>query len=264
MGAGLPKDANGVEPVSTGVDRALQIVAAMASHSDPDMGISQLARETGMSKAVVHRIVRTLVARDFFAYDEASQRYSLGSGALVVGLAALERMNVPSVASTYLQRVVDETHETATLSARIGNHRTYVRQHLSPREIHMSIRIGSQFPLYRGASSLAILGALDDAEVQEIVAGGKAVDATLDGARVLDQVAEVRQRGFAYSRGERQLGAASLASAVRLADGSVWGSASVCGPADRFTEEAVAEYSGRIREAAAGISQDLGFRGAIY
>src|SRR5690606_29098602 len=141
------KDANGVEPVSTGVDRALQIVAAMASHSDPDMGISQLARETGMSKAVVHRIVRTLVARDFFSYDEGTQRYGLGSGALVVGLAALERMNVPSIAATYLQRVVDETHETATLSARIGHHRTYVRQELSPREIHMSIRIGSQFPL---------------------------------------------------------------------------------------------------------------------
>lgn len=260
----LPKDANGVEPVSTGVDRALQIIAAMASHSEPDMGISQLARETGMSKAVVHRIVRTLVARDFFSYDEGTQRYGLGSGALVVGLAALERMNVPSIAATYLQRVVDETHETATLSARIGHHRTYVRQELSPREIHMSIRIGSQFPLYRGASSLAILGALDDAEVHEIVAGGKAVDPSLDGARVLDQVAEVRARGFAYSRGERQLGAASLASAIRLADGSVWGSASVCGPADRFTDDAVADYSGRIRQAAASISQDIGFRGSLY
>ncbi|MFS0894966.1 IclR family transcriptional regulator [Microbacterium sp. 179-I 3D3 NHS] len=260
----MPKEANGVETVSTGVDRALQIISTMASHGEPDMGISQLARETGMSKAVVHRIVRTLVARDFFSYDDGSQRYGLGSGALVVGLAALERMNVPEIAASYLQRVVEETHETATLSARIGHHRTYVRQQLSPREIHMSIRIGSQFPLYRGASSLAILGALDDDEVHSILDEGTAAEPAIDTARVLDQVAEVRERGYAYSRGERQLGAASVACAIRLADGSVWGSASVCGPADRFTPEAVADYSGRIHSAAASISQDIGFRGDIY
>lgn len=260
----MPKDANGVEPVSTGVDRALQIIAAMASHGEPDMGISQLARETGMSKAVVHRIVRTLVARDFFSYDDSTQRYGLGSAALVVGLAALERMNVPEIAAPYLRRIVEETHETATLSARIEHHRMYVRQDLSPREIHMSIRLGSQFSLVRGASSLAILGALSDDEGGAVVDEAAAVDPGLEVAHVWEQVAEVRKHGFAYSRGERQLGAASLACAIRLSDGSVWGSASVCGPADRFTAAAVEDYSVRIRKAAEDISRDLGFRGQLY
>lgn len=254
------------EPVSTGVDRALQIIMAVATSDEADVGISQLSRQTGMSKAVVHRIVRTLVARDFFAYDEGSQRYHLGSGALVVGLAAVQRLNVPGAAAKHLEALVESTQETATLSVRTEHQRTYVRQHLSPREIHMSVRIGAQFPLHRGASSLAILAALDDLEIEEVIEEASAAGggAGIDVERVRRQVGEIRDRGFSYSRGERQLGAAALACAIRLSDGTVWGAASVCGPADRFDERAVEEYSKEIRKTAASISRDLGFRGEIY
>jgi DNA-binding IclR family transcriptional regulator len=263
----MTTDSGPSEPVSTGVDRALQIIMAVATSDEPNVGISQLSRQTGMSKAVVHRIVRTLVARDFFAYDEGSQRYYLGSGALVVGLAAVQRLNVPGAAAKHLEALVEATQETATLSVRTEHQRTYVRQHLSPREIHMSVRIGAQFPLHRGASSLAILAALDDAEIEEVIVEANAAaggEAGIDSDRVRRQVAEIRERGYSYSRGERQLGAAALACAIRLSDGTVWGAASVCGPADRFDERAVEEYSKEIRKTSAGISRDLGFRGDIY
>lgn len=256
------------EPASEGIDRALRVILEVATTTEDDMGISELARSTHLSKAVVHRIARTLVGRGFFAYDEHSQRYRLGSAALTVGLAAMERLNVPRIAQPHLVGLVDATTETATLSTLFTDHRVYVRQVLSPQEIRMSVQLGTPFPLYAGASSLAILASFTDDHVDRVLAGARgaalADGSVLDPGHVRDEVAVIRQRGYAVSRGERQAGATSLACAIRQADGTVFGSMSLCGPSDRFDADRVDEFSRRVRDAAVAISREVGYAAPLY
>jgi DNA-binding IclR family transcriptional regulator len=256
------------EPASAGLDRALRVILEVATSPEDDMGISELARSTKLSKAVVHRIARTLVGRGFFAYDEKTQRYRLGSAALTVGLAAMERLNVPRIAQPHLIALVEKTSETATLSALLTDHRVYVRQVLSPQEIRMSVQLGLPFPLYAGGSSLAILASFTDEHVDRVLAeahGAVLADGSvLDPVHVREEVALIRDRGYAISRGERQAGATSLACAVRQSDGTVFGSMSLCGPSDRFDQSRIDEFSGQVRAAAETISRELGYTAPLY
>lgn len=248
---------------SSGISRALKVIFAVAESPEPDVGVSELARTLGYSKTVVHRVVRTLVASGFFLVDERTRRYRLGPGAVSVGLAALARMEVPRVAQPHMERLVARTGETATLSARYGDQRMYLAQVLSPQEIRMAVPLGQLFPLHIGGSSKAILASLDPAELNDYL------DRTLDGTMPVtsreeleEQLRRIRRRGYAVSRGERQVDAGSVAAPVFDASGRVYGALSICGPVGRISGDKIEEYGGLIAEAAAAVSTGLGYRRA--
>ncbi|WP_062357993.1 IclR family transcriptional regulator [Herbidospora yilanensis] len=251
---------------SSGVDRALQVIFAVAAAKEPDIGVSELARSLGLSKAVVHRVVRTLVAADFFSVDERTRRYRLGPGAVSVGLAAMAQMEVPRIAQPYLERLVAHTKETATLSVRYGTQRMYLTQVLSPQEIRMSVQLGRLYPLHAGGSSKAILAAMEPEEIRGYLASQPLEALTAitiqDPARLADELETIRQRGYAVSLGERQQGAASVAAPVHEATGRVYGSISVCGPVSRLSVGNVEEYGRLVHEAATEVSRQLGYRPA--
>jgi DNA-binding IclR family transcriptional regulator len=249
----------------SGLLRALAVLTLIADHEPQTLGVSTLARELDMPKAVVHRILKEFTSAGFLAFDDDTKQYRLGPGSLKLGLVALRSLDVSKVARPYLHQMVARSGETATLSVRSGWSRVYIDQVLSPHEIQMSISLGTSHPLHAGSSSKAILAHLPDGELDRYIAD-HALDAitasTITGAsRLRDELAEVRTRGYAISLGERQPGAGSVAAPIRRASGEVFGSISLCGPQDRFVPARIEEHGRVVMETAARISDELGFRG---
>ncbi|MEU0517628.1 IclR family transcriptional regulator [Streptosporangium sp. NPDC006007] len=248
----------------SGIARALAVIDVIG-RSPRSLGVSTIARETGLPKAVTHRILRELVGGRFLGFDEDSKLYRLGPGALNIGLAAMRELDVPALAHRHLVALAERTGETATLSLRQGWSRIYVDQVLSAQEIRMSVALGTGHPLHAGSSSKAILAALPDAEVEDYVVHHRLdglTDATITSAAALrEEIARIRGLGYAVSSGERQSGAASVAAAFHGATGQVTGSVSVCGPLDMFTLGRTQSLGAWVAAAAADISADLGHRG---
>ena len=248
----------------SGLGRALDIVNIIAERAPETLGVSTIARELGLPKAVAHRILKELVADSFLTFNEETKRYRLGSGALAVGLAALRALDVPDIARRYLVRLVRDSGETATLSVRQGWTRVYIDQVLSPHEVRMSVSLGTSHALHSGSSSKAILAALPDAEVEDYLDHhplDAVTSATITStAKLRSELGRVRRLGYAVSMGERQNGAGSVAAPVRYATGQVFGSISLCGPQNRFTPEVCAAHGALVAAAAAEISAELGFR----
>lgn len=249
---------------NSGLKRALQVIYAVAECPPGGVGVSSLARELALPKAVVHRIVKVLSGDGLLAFHPDSKRYSLGPRALTIGLAALRQLDVPAVARPYLDHLVERTGETATLSVRQGWSRLYIDQVLSPQAVRMWVEVGRPYPLHAGSSSKAILAALDDQEVGEYLRHHDLEAVTestvTDRAALEAEIARIRERGYAVSLGERQADAGSVAAAVRHADGSVFGSISVCGPATRFDEELQRRYGWLVAATASELSGAIGYR----
>lgn len=249
-------------PTRSGLGRALAVIRIITDRAPQNLGVSTIARELALPKAVAHRILKELAADGFLAFDEDTKLYRLGPGAVAVGMAALRTLDVPDVARRYMTRLVRATGETATLSVRQGWSRVYIDQVISPYEVRMSVALGTSHPLHSGSSSKAILAALDDSDVAEYldhhplnaVTGSTITSA----AELLREIARIRERGFAVSLGERQAGAGSVAAAVLHPAGHVFGSISLCGPQDRFTAEVCESHGALIAQAAADISAELG------
>lgn len=250
--------------MSTGVGRAIRVLYFMSDSDQTDFGVSDIARQLGMSKAGVHRVLTTLYGCDFVAYDPESRRYRLGPGAIRVGLAAVDRLQVTRIARPYLEGLVEVSEETATLSARTGDQRVYLDQVLSPREIRMAVQLGRPMPLYAGASSKAILAGMPDSELDDYLDRMLLTPMTertiLDATALREDVHRVRERGFSLSLGERQEGAAAVAAPFFYSSGVVFGSISLCGPATRLSPRLVQSLGRRVQEAASALSQDLGAR----
>lgn len=244
-------------------DRVADVLLAFAG-AEGALGVSEISRRLGLSKAVVHRILRSLVSRRLLAFDETGGGYRLGSAAATLGARAVRDMNLREHALPFLHRLREESGETATVSELVGVSRVYLDQVPSPREIKMTVELGRPFPLHAGASSRAIL-ALGPPDLRDQILGGPLEALTpqtiVDRQSLAAELARNAREGVTESYGERQPGAASVAAPLLAADGYAIGAISVCGPVDRFDEGVVRWLRPRVLEASREASLGLGWKG---
>jgi IclR family acetate operon transcriptional repressor len=235
-------------------------VLLFVAGAEPRVGVSAAARGVGLSKAVVHRILRSLAARELVAFDAPTGTYELGPAAAALGARALRDLDLRAVALPVIRRLHEETGETATVSALVGSARVYVDQLVSVKQIRMTVELGRPYPLHAGASSRAIL-AIAPADLRERVLAGDLPGLTpltiTDRDALARELSRVAGEGVAVSAGERQPGAGSVAAGVLGLDGAVAGSISICGPVDRFDAATVEALKPLVRAAAAEISDAM-------
>ena len=133
------------------------------------LGVSALARELGLSKAVVHRILQTLVHRGLLTSDLTTREYHLGPAAAALGARSLRESDLRTVAMPVLRELQQATGETTTVSALVPGGRVYLDQVESTKEIKMTVEIGRRFPLHAGSSSTSMLAFLPDAQQEEVL-----------------------------------------------------------------------------------------------
>jgi len=234
-------ESHGSATIAT-VERAADILLHLANTRGPDFGITELSEELGMSKAAIHRVLASLRSRGLVDLDERTRRYSLGVGALRLGLAYLDRIDVRRMGRPTLEQLSARTNETATLSVLLGGReRIYVDQVTPDREVIMSVSLGEPYPLHAGASGRTFLAFLPEEQgetyLNEVPLDALTASTIIDADTLRKTLAEIRTQGWARSSGERKSGAASVAAPVRSHDGYPIAVISVCGPAERLAEE---------------------------
>jgi IclR family transcriptional regulator, acetate operon repressor len=230
------------------------------------LGVSAVARELDLSKAVVHRILASLVQRGLLSPDPGTRGYHLGPAAAALGARALRESDLRTVAMPVLRDLQRSTGETTTVSAFIPGGRVYLDQVESAREIKMTVELGRRFPLHAGSSSTCILAFLPTDQQEAVLAGplDRLTTRTVSEEDVLrERIATIRRRGYAMSDGERQEGAGSVAAPVFGVDGGVEGAISVCGPAARVDTAARERFVPLLTQAADAVSRGLGWRGGL-
>jgi DNA-binding IclR family transcriptional regulator len=98
------------------VDLSLRLLERLARARE-GMGVSELAREFGSSKATVYRHLQALVANGFAHRDAATSRYAAGIKLFVLGERLRERFDILAVARDEMIRLRAETEQPVTLSA---------------------------------------------------------------------------------------------------------------------------------------------------
>jgi IclR family transcriptional regulator, acetate operon repressor len=244
------------------VERAADVLSLFARSPRPDLGVTEIAQELGLSKAVVHRILASFRAKEFIELDESSRRYRLGRQSLALGLAYLDTIDIARMAHPVLRKLVEATNETATLSLRIGDSRVYVDQVTPPIDIKMMVKLGEAHPLHAGGSSKAMLAFLPAEEQEAYLTRplGKLTDLTITDVRTLKrELKAIRERGYAISFGERQAGAGSVAAPLLDHDGHPVAVMSLCGPVERFRGE-VDGLADKLLAATTDLSGRLGYQ----
>jgi IclR family acetate operon transcriptional repressor len=255
----------GTMPEQTlGTEAAVRVADVLLMFTDgpSTIGVSHIARELRLSKAVVYRILQSLSARGMVALDPFSREYRLGAAAAALGARALRDSDLRTVSLDVLRGLRDETGETATLTAPVPDGRVYLDQFEGVHEIKMTVELGRRFPLHAGSSGKCMLAFLPPAQRKDLLASAlpKLTEHTIvDPVALRAELAAIRGRGYATSGGERQHDAGSVAAPIFGMSGAVIGAVSVCGPRYRVTGDFVERIAPKVAAAAGRISQRMGW-----
>lgn len=252
-------DGGRAERGTAAADRVADVLLAVGTADGP-LGVSTIARQLDLSKAVVYRILQSLSDRRLVRFDESSRAYQLGPSSMILGSKALRTLDLRTAALPVLRQLQQLTRETTTVSALVGTMRIYLDQVPSHRELKMMVETGRPYPLHAGSSSKAILAfappALQDAILDTELPALTAQTIT-DRQELRRDLDRISQTGVAVSRGERQHGAGSVAAPVFAPSGEVVGSISICGPIDRFDTATSRRYGAIIGRVADEVSKSL-------
>jgi IclR family pca regulon transcriptional regulator len=254
---------------SQSLERGLGILAAFTP-TQPSLGVSELAREVGLSRSTTHRYMSTLTRLGYLQQDPASRRYRLGPRVLDLGFSAINSMELRVISAPYLQRLSDETGFTVNMAILEGTDILYVERCRSSRagqrEIDLNLHVGSRLPAYctsMGKVLLAFLPAARRAALLDQIQLGRRGPNTLTDRRALEvELARVRERGLALNNEELAYGLRSIAAPVRTGAGEVAAAINLAVHSSMVSmQDLVARLSESLRRTAAQISAQVGYRG---
>ncbi len=208
--------------------------------------LAQLVAQTGLARPTVHRIAVALEHYRLISRDSA-HRFVLGPRLAELAMAAQED-RLLAAAAPILLGLREHTGESIQLFRRLGTQRICVASAEPPIGLRDSIPVGSALPMHAGSAAQILLAWEEPSRRAAALAGAKFTATTL---------AEVRDRGWAQSVGERELGVASVSAPVRGASGRVVAAISISGPLERLTRQPGRIHASALVSAATKLSENL-------
>lgn len=244
------------------VDRALSLLGLIGRHSAQGLTLSALVGQSGLNKATVRRLLLALMRAGLVEQAPESRAYHLGEEAYLLGLMAQGRHGLLSLAMDGLQRLARNTGDAAFLSVRRGLYSVCLHREDGAHPIRTyALMPGAHHPLGVGAGSLAMLAALPDAEVSDIMTAIK--EELQDSYPRLGpedlhaQVARTRADGYAMNPGLIFEDSWGLGVALHGPDGRLVGALSLAAVESRMREPRRAELLHSLRMEARKIEQKL-------
>ncbi|RWK70721.1 IclR family transcriptional regulator [Mesorhizobium sp.] len=242
------------------VDRAISLLQTVAGEAD--LGVSEIARRSGDSKARAFRLLQTLVRRGLLARSSDGKGYRLGLAALMLGHAASEQMDLIRLANPVLEELGQNIGETTQLRIRDDQESLCVAKWEPKRDLRVNAIVGRRRPLHAG-SSKAFLAHMGDEEREVILSGPlkRFTKKTVTDPRLLRSgLEQIRKAKFFVSRGEINDDLISITAPVFVAPGKIIAALNIAAPENRVPEERISELGDMVARAAHRISAALGFR----
>ena len=201
------------------------------SKADQPLSLAQIARETGLYKSTILRLLNSLIRFGYLERDELGQ-YRLASTVWRLGAQYRASFSLGDGIRAELAHLAKATGETASFYVRRGDARLCLYRSEPERAIRHSVAEGVELPIGLGASG-KVLQAFDR-----------------DSGSKWD---DIREAGFATSRGERNPDVAAIAAPVFDQSGRLRGAIAVSGPVTRLDEVATARVAKLLTERAAAL-----------
>lgn len=210
------------------------------------LGVSEISRELGLSKSVVHRILQQLIETGLVRYSPTNRMYALGAAAVALGQRAAAEEDLRAAAMPAVSKLAELTGETTTLSARIGYRRCYVAQIESSQRIRITVSIGEHTPLTVGASGLCMLALLPEEQIADVLSlpiPSLTPRTPVDPALLERRLEGIREQGWATTRSEHVPLSQGIAAPIVDAAGSPAGSLSIGFLASRLEGQPIDKYA---------------------
>jgi DNA-binding IclR family transcriptional regulator len=248
------------------VDGMLDLVEFLAGAERP-YGISELARQLGLSHNMAFRILRRLQERRYAEVDAATGGYRLGTAFLTLGMRLHGRFELRLRARAPLEALAAACGETCQIQIPDGEGMVVLDCACPATAYFLQVVPGSRLHWHANAFGKAVLALLPEEERRRLLPARlpALTPATLTTAAALRRELEVvAASGLAYDREEYSLGIRCLGAPVLDAGGRAVAGLGITGLASRFDAERQRECAAQVLRCAAEVAAAIGHTGGQY
>ena len=242
--------------------RALGLLEALR---DPPEGssLSELCARTGLPKGTVHRLLSTLLERNFV--EQEAHRYRIGVQCFVTGNAFLGHMDLRARALPLLFDLRNRTGEAVQMAVLENMQVIYIERVQSQSPVaFLRAQVGAVLAAYCTGLGKALLAFsppdLVERYLRTVPLKPLTPNTITTRKKLLDELATIRCLGYALDRGERSIEVRCVAAPIFDHEFRLIAAMSVAGPAARMPDPLEgSQVTDDVVETAARISAAIGF-----
>lgn len=197
--------------------KALDLLEAVAA-AERAPTIAEVAIGAGIARPTAYRLVESLVAEGYLVQDPIDGRLSIGFAVLPLAASLLDSNRVRVEALPHLEALARRTGVRVNLGILYRNRVLYLAGVEKPSLPTIYSRFGKTAPAHCCSLGKAILAHLPEADVRALVAATGLVAQTPNTItvlkRFLQDLAEIRTRGYAIDREEHLPGSFCVAATI--------------------------------------------------
>jgi len=202
-----------------GIDRGFKVIRSFGSDWNR-RSIAEVAALTGLTRAVARRYLFTLLKLGYVTHSESD--FALAPRILDLGYTYLSTLKIPRVAPPFMAELVENLHESCSISLLDGSDIVYVSRKEADRIMSINLVVGSRLPAYATSMGKVLLAYRSPRQLNAYLADKPLralTDRTVtDAAEFRKLIGRVREQGWAITDGDLEEGVRSVA--VPIFDGS--------------------------------------------
>lgn len=222
---------------ATRFNRSLDLALDVLSFFLPgerSWGISELARETGMYKSRIFRIVKTFEHHGLLEFDDQTGGYNLGPTFKIIS-SQEGRQAITRRVHAILEKICKETRGTVVLRKRVRWELQTIDAAVNDFGLQIAAKRGTRSPLVRGVHGKIFL-AYDDPPLRDVLRHyhnqlpGFTQRTITDAEKLQKQLEQIRAKGYAFSDEESSLGVRAVGVPILGRHGKLIASLSIALP----------------------------------
>jgi DNA-binding IclR family transcriptional regulator len=204
--------------LSPAVEQAAEILKYLASEPMMKVNLTGISKSVGLHKSKAQSILDALQIGGFVSKDEGNKTYCLGIGLVPVGQRALDNIDYRGVAKPFLEKLARETRCTVLFGVVNDQRLVVIAKESSGLEVDSRVPIGYNRSLFYRGHGKAILAALPESEQEKLLSGSDFFkndnQDLIPNSKLLQEIVEIRKRGYAIENGSVDPGIKMLSAAV--------------------------------------------------
>lgn len=222
------------------VDRALDVIEYLASSASAKT-LKTMSDELHIPSASLFRIIKNLTARGYLIQAGGHPpKYRLGHKISQLSAAYADKYTIGNIVKPFMEKLSEETNQTAQLAVCRGNEFIYTEQVLSAAPVNFIAHLYTPMAINTSAGAKCILAEMPEEQQWEFLNNAvlerKTERTIVDKEAMMEELRRTKQRKYGMDNEEFNWGIGCIATPLFGGDGECVGAIGVTGRIDDYKD----------------------------
>lgn len=232
------------------------------SLADAPASLSQISKDTKISKTTVHRLLQTLLARHYVEKN-SQQHYSIGWKLIQLVSNQINHLELQTEANPILTTLHSELNLSVHLGILVGHEVVYIEKMQSATRSQVYSNVGYRTPAHCSSMGKCLLSCMSGHQLDTFLHACPFEQYTsntyTDSAKFRKYLKQVRHQGWAIDDQEYLLGHRCIGAPIYDYRGEAIASISASGSTIEISEDRIPFIATQVKDAALQISKRMGY-----